>query len=204
MFGVRTATLAWIGGILLIGASAVLALAPLTLPPDYSPVELTTSYSAAQGVSGAWAARVGFVIAGGAVLAIAAGLRHRWRQPVTSLQVSVGLAFLAISTFSIRPWRDEDSYDHLENLLHEIAATVMGFAFAVSVVVLVWRRWTEGGVVDRFGVAIAVVSLTAPPAWGTVPSWSGAIQRAMLLMWGAWYLVEIRKGAPANDDVARP
>jgi hypothetical protein len=111
--------------------------------------------------------------------------------PVTSLQVTVGVAFIVIAAFSVRPWRESVPYDHLENVVHGTAATIMGLAFASSVVALVWLRWRDDHVVDRVAVAVAVVSLIAPPPWGILSGASGAIQRAMLLMWAAWYFIEV-------------
>jgi hypothetical protein len=86
--------------------------------------------------------------------------------PVTSLQVTVGVAFIVIAAFSVRPWRESVPYDHLENVVHGTAATIMGLAFASSVVALVWLRWRDDHVVDRVAVAVAVVSLIAPPTVG--------------------------------------
>ena len=110
------------------------------------------------------------------------------RHPVTSL---VGVAFIVIAAFSVRPWRERVPYDHLENVVHGTAATIMGLAFASSVVALVWLRWRDDHVVDRVAVAVAVVSLIAPPLWDILSGASGAIQRAMLLMWAAWYFIEV-------------
>jgi hypothetical protein len=61
-------------GILALYLVAILslALAPLLMPAGYDWVRHTTSESAAQGLDGAWLARLGFVAFGLAVLASAA------------------------------------------------------------------------------------------------------------------------------------
>jgi hypothetical protein len=50
-------------------SALALAVAPMLMPESYSWVVHTTSESAAQGVNGAWLARLGFVAFGFAVLA---------------------------------------------------------------------------------------------------------------------------------------
>jgi hypothetical protein len=62
-----------------VAASAVaLATAPVLMPPGYSWVSQTTSESAAQGVQGAWLARIGFVLLGLPVILLATFRQQRW------------------------------------------------------------------------------------------------------------------------------
>jgi hypothetical protein len=79
------------------------------------------------------------------------------------------------------------------NIVHGTDATIMGLAFASSVGTLAWFRWRDDRAdVDRVAVAVAVVSLIAPPLLGVLTEVSRTIQRAMLLTWAAWYLTEVR------------
>jgi len=65
-----------------LAASALCLLtAPAVVGGSYSWVEHTTSESAAQGIHGAWLARLGFVLLGIGVAAVAAGASRRWRRP---------------------------------------------------------------------------------------------------------------------------
>ena len=57
---------------------AVLAAAPALMPAGYSWVSQTTSESAAQGVQGAWLARLGFLLFGLSVILLATLCRDRW------------------------------------------------------------------------------------------------------------------------------
>ena len=51
---------AGVGVLVLLGAALLaILLAPLAMPDDYSWVELGVSESAAQGLEGAWVARIG-------------------------------------------------------------------------------------------------------------------------------------------------
>lgn len=65
---------------LLVLSAAALAVAPAFTPAGYDFVRHTTSESAAQGLAGAWVARLGFVVFGLAVLWLAADVAWR-RQP---------------------------------------------------------------------------------------------------------------------------
>jgi hypothetical protein len=68
-----------------LAASAVaLALAPLLMPPSYSWLSMTTSESAAQGVGGAWLARLGFVLFGLSGWLLVVVVRHREWGPAAS------------------------------------------------------------------------------------------------------------------------
>jgi TRAP-type C4-dicarboxylate transport system permease small subunit len=81
-------------GILALYLVAILslALAPLLMPAGYDWVRHTTSESAAQGLDGAWLARLGFVAFGLAVLMV------------------------ATAAFSTRPWDPELPYSRVEDL----------------------------------------------------------------------------------------
>src|SRR3972149_9736058 len=60
-------------GLLLLSLLALL-LAPSLMPASYSWFRHTTSVSAAQGISGAWLARLGFLLFGFALFRLSAGL----------------------------------------------------------------------------------------------------------------------------------
>ena len=62
----------------LAASAAALAMAPALMPAGYSWVSQTTSESAAQGLSGAWLARLGFLLFGLSVLLLADVDRRGW------------------------------------------------------------------------------------------------------------------------------
>ena len=75
----------------LVISATCLLLAPALMPESYSWIQHTTSESAAQGVEGAWLARLGFVTFGLGVLWLTALLRVVWgrlAQPVSVLAYS--------------------------------------------------------------------------------------------------------------------
>lgn len=181
------------GAAALAGSALALALAPVVLAPSYSWVENTTSEAGGQGVDGAWLARLGFVVFGLAVLWVA-HLRHeRWQQPATVLHVLFGVCLMGVAAFSLRSWGPNPIYDPTEDLLHSVAATMMGFAFAFGVVAVALRRRSGGEGVRSLDV-IAVGASAVLPLWMSFDgSIDGLLQRLMFAVAYLWYAREARQ-----------
>ncbi len=172
----------------MLAASAVsLGAAPEVVGGSYSWLQHTTSESGAQGVSGAWLARAGFVLFGLAVLWISHQRRTRWRQPAVAFHVTFAVCMFLVAAFSLRSWRPGAPYDPTEDLLHSIAATVMGFAFALGVAAVALRlhsvdhRWR---VLDAVAV---LASVALPVAMATNGAIDGLLQRVMFAIAYVWY-----------------
>jgi hypothetical protein len=147
-------------------SAGALGSAPLLMPASYSWLAHTTSESAAQGVAGAWLARFGFLALGAGVLLLAASARQRWGPLAAGLHGTFGAFMVATAAFSARPWEPDAPFDAIEDLLHSVAATAMGFAFAFGVAAVAWRLRRDGGRLRwRDGVAVAAsVVLPLAPA----------------------------------------
>jgi hypothetical protein len=92
-------------GVLLLAISLrALLLAPSQMPASYSWLRHTTSESAAQGVPGAWLARLGFLVFGLTVVWISNRLQGRWSVPVRLMHAAFGVLMTATAAFSTRPW----------------------------------------------------------------------------------------------------
>jgi hypothetical protein len=171
----------------LCGSAAAVATAPVLMPASYSWLSNTTSESAAQGISGAWLARLGFLSFGLSVMALAFVRTRQWGRWSTALHYAFGTFMAAAAAFSTRPWNGT-SYDRTEDALHSVAATAMGFAFAAGVVAAAvhrGRRARIGGLVlDVVAVAASVVVPLAMSAW---PAADGALQRFMFAVAYVWY-----------------
>ncbi len=99
------------------------------------------------------------------------------------------------AAFSHRPWLPDIPFDPIENLLHSAAATGMGFAFAVGVVVVGLKR-SDSEALNRWLDAAAVLASTVLPLimpMGT--PYTGLLQRAMFLVAYVWYGREAHRGA---------
>jgi len=171
---------------LLLLSLLALLLAPLLMPASYSWIRHTTSESAAQGISGAWLARLGFLLFGLTVFWISIQRRGRWTTPVRMLHAAFGVLLSATAAFSTRPWLPAASYDPVEDLLHSFTATAMGFAFAGGVVLRFMGREHDrpGRLIDVLAVLAAVV---IPLAMSALPEWTGLLQRGMFAIAYFWY-----------------
>jgi hypothetical protein len=172
-------------------SAIALGLAPMLMPASYSWVANTTSESAAQGIEGAWLARLGFLMFGLSVLIMTRLMAQAWGMWATALHTAFGVFMVATATFSHRPWDPLAPFDRTEDLLHSITATGVGFAFAFGVVAVMFTR--KGGArrlwpLDVVAVAAAVLIPLSMTLWG---DYAGLLQRLMFLVAYAWYAAEI-------------
>jgi hypothetical protein len=100
---------------------------------------------------------------------------------------------IIVASFSIRSWEAGAPYDSTEDLLHSIAATIMGFAFALGVVVVAGARRAGGGRVSALDVLAVLVSVVIPIAMTATDS-AGVLQRLMFLTAYLWYGREVMRG----------
>jgi hypothetical protein len=188
----------------LAASALMLGLAPLLMPASYSWVAHTTSESAAQGVPGAWLARGGFLSFGASVVTIAYAARGRWGPWAVGLHATFGLLLVAAGTFSARPWDGQVPFSELEDLLHSVAATAMGFAFAVGVTVVALERWRRDGGWRVLDLAAVTASVALPLAMAGATGLTGVFQRAMFLVAYGWYGREaVRSGREAHGGAGQ-
>jgi hypothetical protein len=179
----------------LIGASVAgltisliaLGIAPAFMPNSYSWVTHTTSESAAQGVEFAWIARLGFVAFGGAVALISITTWRIWNPLARIAHAVFGMLMVATAIFSHRPWDPGVPFNQTEDLLHSIAATGMGFAFAIGVVAVMLSRRKASGYLRMLNVLALVASVAIPLAMLNLPEYHGLFQRGMFLIAYVWY-----------------
>lgn len=165
-----------------------LAVAPAVMPADYSWVSQTTSESAAQGLKGAWVARLGFLVLGLSVIFLAVLNRDRWGALATGMHAAFGALMCATAAFSHRPWQPDARYDQVEDLLHSVSATSMGIAFGIGVAAAALaqgtdRRW-------RLPDYLAVAAVALPLGMVALPGGQGLIQRLMFSIAYMWYAIE--------------
>ncbi len=181
----------WGVGLLVLSAMA-LVLAPLNMPESYSWLQHTTSESAAQGVRGAWLARLGFLVFGLTVLWLSANLLPGWHQGARWLHGFFGLMMVATAVFSTRSWLPSLPFDPLEDALHSFTASAMGFAFAAGIGVRFWQRQQSGQWPGRLLDVVAVaVSVIIPLGMMALPNWAGLSQRIMFATAYVWYASEL-------------
>jgi thiol:disulfide interchange protein len=160
------------------------------MPDSYDWLSHTTSESAAQGLSGAWLARLGFLTLGLGVLWLSSLTGRRWGRWGQLSHRMFGVMMLATAAFSHRPIEQDVVFDRTEDLLHSIAATAMGFAFAFGVVAVMLRR-PERMLVQRVvDVTALATSIIIPLSMNSRSGSAGLLQRTMFLIAYLWYATE--------------
>jgi hypothetical protein len=176
--------------LLLAASASSLAAAPILMPDGYSWVSNTTSESAAQGVEGAWLARLGFLSFGFAVLVLTGVARGFWGPWATACHRAFGVLMISAAAFSSRHWDSDVDFDRTEDVLHSVSATAMGFAFAFGVVAVLLRRPAASRsprVMDVIALASSVLLPVGMGIWGDQ---AGLLQRALFLVAYAWFGME--------------
>lgn len=183
----RTAPLAGLVAALLAASAILVVAAAAAMPEGYAWRRHSISESAAQALRHAWVARSAFLAFGAAVLVLALWRRHAWPRAAVLAHATFAVCMIGTAAFSHRPWLPDVSFDAVEDLLHSITATGMGFAFCLGVAARLWAR-PSGTVAPRLFDAAAVLAGTAMPllAW-QFPLDAGLIQRAMFAVAYAWY-----------------
>lgn len=179
---------AWLIVIALAAALVCLGAAPLLLPDSYDWIHNGVSESAAQGISGAWLARLGFVLFGLAVITLSLIVRTTWTVIATGAHLVFGISMLGVAAFSTRPWTPNVAFDRTEDQIHSVFATTMGFAFiggVVAVMIVHLRRGATGWPGD----VVALVVATSVPLAMSSEIW-GVLQRCMFLTAALWYARE--------------
>lgn len=171
-------------------SAAALAAAPALMPRGYSWVSQTTSESAAQGVEGAWLARTGFVLFGLSVILLASLRRQRWGTWATTMHAGFGALLVAAAAFAHRPWMAGEDVDRIDDVLHSIAATSMGFVFVSGVVLTALRRSRDDLWPRAFDLIAVAASVAIPLGMTARPDVDGVLQRLMFVVAYAWYAAE--------------
>ncbi|MEZ4570799.1 MAG: DUF998 domain-containing protein [Thermomicrobiales bacterium] len=172
-----------------------LGIAPLLMPDAYSWVANTTSESAAQGIEDAWLARLGFLLFGWSVLWVTRLAGRRWGLAASLSFIAFGALMTAAAAFAARPtWDPPAPYDQTEDLLHSIAATGIGFAFAAGVFFTAFRRGFDKPP-RLFDVMALVATILLPIGLSLFPDHDGLIQRIMFLIAYSWFAREIFQSA---------
>ena len=183
---------------LLLLSAAALGMAPLALPPSYSWIAQGTSESAAQGLKNAWIARLGFLLFGFAVIGLVPLARSRWGGWGSVLLGTFGVLMVAAAAFSNLPWMPDVPGDDFEDVLHSVAATGMGIAFAGGVVAVGIRRRAPSRSVRGFDFVALAASVVLPIGMSVSDNYAGLLQRLMFSIAMIWFAAEALRSGRAD------
>lgn len=133
---------------------------------------------------------MGFLLFGLGVLWLSLTRRPVWPRGAYWMQLVFAFSMLGTAAFSHKPWIEGIPVDNVEDFLHTITATVMGFAFSLAVLLHMFTRVNASyrvRVID--GVALAAATLMSPVA-ALFPEMGGVLQRLMFAIAYAWYIYE--------------
>lgn len=190
-------------GAILLGlalSALALVLAPLLMPDSYSWIANTTSESAAQGVTGAWLARLGLGAFGFAVLALAWS-HQSWVPAAKYAHLGFGFLMLVAAVASARPWYAGSPFDAAEDQVHSIAATAMGFAFAFGIFAVVLGDRRSRNPIRPLDLVAITASIAIPLAMTALPELAGLFQRLMFIVAYIWYAMAARETAQTASGV---
>jgi hypothetical protein len=188
---------------MLVASAAALAAAPLLMPAPYSWVSHTISESAAQGLQGAWLARLGFLLFGLAVLWLTSLSRESWNKWAVGSHAGFGSLLMAVAAFSHKPFLQGVAFDVVEEWLHSGAATLVGFAFAAGVSAVAVGRHRRGEGIRALDVAALLASVLIPLGMGAWPGGAGVLQRTMFVVAYVWYTGEAMRLSTRALDSAK-
>ena len=178
--------------VLLVLLCSLLALlfAPLLMPASYDWLVHTTSESAAQGIQGAWLARLGFLLYGMAVLVLSMALRHHWGRAALVLHGLFGVGMVGNAVFSSRPWSAELSFDLIEDMLHSWMSGLVGTVFSLGVLAILLQRSKTSRLAMVFDIVAIGTSIFISLAMLLWSDMNGLIQRIMFSVSYLWYANE--------------
>ena len=176
--------------LLLVFSALALSVAPVMMPDGYSWITHTTSESAAQNLEGAWLARLGFLLLGMAVTWLAGASKTTWALGAYWMHLSFAVFMLSTAVFSHQPWLSGVAFDPMEDMLHSITATAMGFAFSFGVLFRLMQRWQIERRVDIVDAIALLSAILIPFAMLFLSDLAGLMQRGMFLVAYLWYVKE--------------
>lgn len=164
-----------------------LVIAPAAIPEGYSLVDNSLSEAAAQATEGAWLARTGFLLFGLGVFCLGV-IKQGWPPSARYIHGLFGLLMLAIAVYSDRPYVEDVPFDRVEDMLHSVAATAMGFVLGAGILIVGWRRIPRWKPTD---VVAFVAAVGLPIVATTTGGLDGLVQRALFATAYIWYGLEV-------------
>lgn len=156
----------------------------------YSIIKNTTSHLGAQEAVNAWIMNASFIIVGVSCLIEAwLYLREFWFHKIVLSVFALGLIFTAI--FRHVPIIKGVSFDPLEDALHSVFATIVGFSFTVFAVSAAFiEKETRHRAMD---VTVGLVATALSALMFYLPDYSGIWQRAIFIISFTWLIFTLER-----------
>lgn len=186
---------------MLLLSAVCVAVAPYLMPESYSVVENAISASGGQGIDAAWVARTGFLLLGFAVLLLSIVRSSQWGFWGRLVMRIYGISMIAAAAYAHKPWLDVP-FDQFEDLLHSVAATTVGAAFTIGVLLVTARRGPNAGWVRAFDLLAVAAAVIIPVTMFNVTDVEGLVQRIMFVIGYLWFGAEAVRSLRSGASVA--
>lgn len=175
----------------------VMFVLPFFSVPSYSIVKNTTSHLGAQGAPHAWLMNTAFILLGLSCLIEAwLHLKTFWFQKVVLSIFGVSLAFTGI--FQHAPIINGLVYSPIEDSMHSIFASIVGFSFILFEFSTVFIEQNPKRRLVALAVGLVVTMLSLLMLW--LPDYSGIWQRAIFIISFTWLFSYLRRaGTPQSN-----
>lgn len=187
---VSSRSLALVAILVLAFSGLMFLLAPSVMPAGYSWVSNSISESGAQQLTGAWVTRIGFLSFGLGVILTALVNWSAWKSAGAWLLSGFGFLMLTVAAFSTKQWDPSVSFNELENTLHSVSASVMGFFYGIGVLLVILAEKNASLAVKILGWVAVITSIAMPILAGVVPEFGGIFQRIMFAVAISWFVVQ--------------
>jgi hypothetical protein len=176
----------------LIVSMLLLTIAPQFLGPEYDWRIHTTSESAAQNTENAWIARLGFALYGLAVVALAFSAP----PPARLRYLPFAVSMILVVVWSHRPYLPDRTFDVLEDTLHSVAASLVGFSFVLAIALSLFADRDRPWQIRAFHILAMASALALPMVMANRESLRGSAQRLMFFISYVWFLVQVQLSPP--------
>lgn len=172
---------------LLLLSAVLVVVAAWAMPETYSWRLLSISESAAQGQLHGWIARLAFICFGAAVLLLSLSMRGYWPRLTYWCHLIFAAAMFGAAAFSHSPWQPGVPNDWIEDLLHSLCATSMGFAFCVGVAARFFQRGSNARMGRSLDTLALLLATLLPLLLALSFEVGGLMQRVMFAVAYLWF-----------------
>jgi peptidoglycan/LPS O-acetylase OafA/YrhL len=98
---------------------------------------------------------------------------------------------LTVAAFSTKQWDPYVQFNELENTLHSVSASVMGFFYGIGVLLVILAEKSVSRAMKILGWVAVLTSIAMPILSGVVPEFGGVFQRLMFAIAITWFIVQV-------------
>jgi hypothetical protein len=106
------------------------------------------------------------------------------------MHLAFAVFMISTAAFSHKPWLTNLPFDPIEDFLHSVSATGMGFAFTFGVLIRFLQRESNEPTKKVYDLLAIVVASTLSPLGELWPSIAGLLQRVIFMVAYLWYANE--------------